>query len=251
MGKTIVITGAKGGCGKTALTAALGYALAQQEKSTCVADLCMGRRNLDLVVFDLNDLACEDCTMEQALLSAPIKNLSLVAAPQQMDAEGMGERPLQKVLNRLQKRFDYLLCDVPDAFDPVAQAACKAADAVVIVTVPGDAAARNAEHASSLLHDLTEAPLYLLMNCLDRARVAGGQVTAPDALAAYLDLPLIGMISQHEAVYAAQFTHKLPDAYPEKIRKEIDDTARRLCGEDVPMKPCTARRFPWHSFANN
>ena len=258
MGKIIVITGAKGGCGKTTLAAALGWALAEMGKSACLCDLCLGQRGLDLalglenkVVFDLGDLACEDCTMEQALVGASISNLSMIAAPAVSIGQEAGEKLLQKALPRLQKRFDYLVLDTPGAFDSLTQTACKMADDVVLVTVPGNAAARNTERASALLHDLTQAPLHLLMNCLDKKQIAAGRVPAPEAQAAYLDVPLIGNISLHEALYEASLARRLPGEYPERIRKEVFDTARRLCGEDIPLKPCVVRRFPWHSFANN
>ena len=251
MGKIIVLTGGKNGCGKTTLTAALGNALAGLGKTVCAVDACLGRRGLDLplglqdqVVYDLCDLADGACTMEQALLSAGREGLFLVSAP----AEAAEERPLKplcKAAERLAKRFDFVLIDAPNTQSEVTLALCGAADEAVLITVPGDEAARATEQAAALLRERTQAPVSLVMNRHD-ARLPGISLPAPDALAAWLDLPLLGVVSRSEAVYVASFTHPVP-VYPEKIRRQIEALARRLCGESVPLSIEKARRFPWRS----
>ena len=253
MGEMIALTGCKGGCGVTALTAALGRELARLGKKTCLADLCFGLRGLDMalraqdrVVFDLLDLSQNVCPMEQALI--PIDtNLHLVAAPQTQAPDDWTEKSLSHVLERLKKRFDFVLLDVPIATNPLAKIACCLADETVIVTVPGDMADRNTERVCALLRDNPDARLYLLMNRFSDRLIKGGLTPAPDATAAYLDMPLLGVIPQHEDVYAASFLKNTPQAFAAPVQSALHDAALRLTGEDVPLKQIRARRFPWLS----
>ena len=121
MGKIIALAAGKGGTGKTLLTAALGERLAARAPQVCLLDACAGLRGLDLslglqdqVVFDWLDLSREDCTMEQALLRGAGEGQPyLLAAPQDLLPEDVDIAQLQKLLTRLQKRFDYVLIDTP------------------------------------------------------------------------------------------------------------------------------------------
>lgn len=253
MGKIIAITAGKGGSGKTALTAMLGLSLARQGKNVCLVDLCLGMRGLDMalglqdqVVYDLFDLAQDECAMEQALLkSAQSDNLHLVAAPQQEIADGLGERPLRRALERLQKRFDAVLLDTPDVLFPITQRACALADEMMLITLPGPCGERNAERAAALLHEKSSAPLSLIVNCYDKRLAASGKASAPDALSAYLDAPLIGLIPFSEEMRVAGLCGAV-DAYPDRTMAAADEIAQRLSGKDIPLK-IAVRRFPWRS----
>lgn len=252
MGKIIAITAGKGGSGKTTLTALLGAALAAQEKKVCLVDVCVGMRGLDMalhvqdkVVYDLYDLCEELCSMEQALLRQDQPALHMIAAPQLEVTEEMQGAKLQKCLERLKKRFDYVLLDTPGVSAPFTMALCRQADEIILVTIPGNAAARNAERAAAILREATDAPLWLLYNCYTGS---GKQKSAPDAEAAYLDIPLLGVIPLHESMFfTAVLEDKTPENYPEKMRSAALEAAKRLNGENIPMKNYGARRFPWHS----
>ena len=253
MGNLIAFTGCKGGCGVTAMTAALGRELAALHHKTCLVDLCFGLRGLDMalrvqdkVVFDLLDLSQDVCSMEQALIQIG-DNLHLIAAPQMNASDDWTEKSLRHVLERLKKRFDFVLLDVPAVTDPLARMTCDLADETVIVTEPGDMADRNAERVCALLREKPDARLRLLMNRFSDRLIKGGLTPAPDATAAYLDVPLLGVIPQHEDVYAASFLKNTPQAFAAPVQSALHDAALRLTGEDVPLKQIRARRFPWLS----
>jgi len=255
MGKTIAITGAKGGCGKTLLTGALGAAIAAAGKKVCLVDGCIGLRGLDIllgvqdrVVFDWLDLCEKTCSVEQALIPAERLNVRFIAAPQQ--EIDMGEIPeaFCKLTDRLKKRFDAVLLDIPGDLTPFMRQVCADADEAMLISVPGDAAARNAERMASLLYETRGGkPISLVMNFFEKHLVTRGKTPAPDAVAAYLDLPLIGLIPASEALGDALFDHKLPDEYPERVKKAVEEMAQRLEGKDVPLPSFHERRFPWHS----
>ena len=146
MGKIIALAAGKGGTGKTLLTAALGERLAARGEQACLLDACAGLRGLDLslglqdqVVFDWLDLSREDCAMEQALLRGVGESLPcLIAAPQDLLPEDVDIAQLQKLLTRLQKRFDYVLIDTPSGIGSLTMPQLLAATGEMLqAAVPG------------------------------------------------------------------------------------------------------------------
>lgn len=243
MGKIIALTGAKGGCGNTSLTAALGRALAERGKTVCLVDGCIGLRGLDIalgvqdrVVFDLADLSEELCTMEQALVELDFPGFYFVSAPQMEPEE---KRLFKGPLSRLVKRFDWILVDAPSAMSSWGTEICALADRIILTSRPGDMAARNAERISSLLRERAEAPIDLAINFYSARQAAAGEAAAPDAVAAYLDLPLLGLIPQ--------YGQNGPDVFPEKALPYVREMAARLAGEDIPLTIPRERRFSWLS----
>lgn len=253
MGKIIAITSGKGGTGKTLLTAALGMTLAETGKKVCLVDGCFGMRGLDIalgaqdkVVFDFCDFCGNICTMEQALVKIRGGELYLLAAPQ-LVPEDIERKQLVKGMERLKKRFDWVLIDTPVIAVPTASELLALADETLLISVPGDEAARNTERAAALIREKCDAPLSLMMNFFSKQLVTAGRVEPPDAIAAYLDVPLLGLVPYDEAIYHAAYEGRLLDEYPENVRDVLGRIALRLEGRQVPMKTYRARRLPWHS----
>lgn len=252
MGKIVAITSGKGGSGKTLLTAALGMALAEAGKKVCLADGCFGMRGLDIslgvqdkIVFDLADLCEQDCAMEQVLVKLRGGELFLAAAPQ-WEPE-LTDKQLSHCLERLKKRFDYVLVDVPGILHPVAKRLLPLADEILLISLPGDEAARNTERTVAMIREGCDLPISLIMNFFSKGLVASGRVPPPDAISTYLDIPLMGIVPFSETIYNAAFEGRMLDEYPEKVRDAIQRIARRLDGQSVPLKTYHARRLPWHS----
>ncbi|MBR1607253.1 MAG: AAA family ATPase [Clostridia bacterium] len=252
MGKIIAITSGKGGSGKTLLTAALGMALAEAGKKVCLADGCFGMRGLDMalgaqdkIVFDLADLCDQDCAMEQVLVKLRGGELYLAAAPQ-WEPE-LTDKQIARALERLKKRFDYVLLDLPVILQPITGRLLPLADEILLITLPGDLAARNTERAAAMIRELGDLSVTMIMNFFSKGLVSSGRVSPPDALSAYLDIPLAGIVPFSELIYNAAFEGRLLDEYPEKVREAIQRIAKRLDGQSVPVKTYHARRLPWHS----
>lgn len=252
MGKIIAITSGKGGSGKTLLTAALGMALAEAGKKVCLADGCFGMRGLDMalgaqdkIVFDLADLCDQDCAMEQVLVKLRGGELYLAAAPQ-WEPE-LTDKQIARALERLKKRFDYVLLDLPVILQPITGRLLPLADEILLITLPGDQAARNTERAAAMIRELGDLSVTMIMNFFSKGLVSWGRVSPPDALSAYLDIPLAGIVPFSELIYNAAFEGRLLDEYPEKVREAIQRIAKRLDGQSVPVKTYHARRLPWHS----
>ena len=144
MAKVLVVTSGKGGVGKTTSTAALGAALAQTGKKVAVVDFDVGLRNLDLimgaerrVVFDLINVVKGDAKLEQALIrDKRLESLYLLPASQTRDKDNLTEEGVERVINGLREKFDWVICDSPAGIERGATLAMRFADAAVIVTNP-------------------------------------------------------------------------------------------------------------------
>src|ERR1700744_4458217 len=121
MAKVVVVTSGKGGVGKTTSTAALGAARAQSGANVVVVDFDVGLRNLGLimgaerrVVFDLINVVQGDAKLTQALIrDKRIDNLSLLPASQTRDKDALTAEGVERVIDQLRERFDWVICDSP------------------------------------------------------------------------------------------------------------------------------------------
>src|SRR5215203_7353104 len=117
MAKVLVVTSGKGGVGKTTSTAALGAALAQGGEKVVVVDFDVGLRNLDLVmgaerrvVFDFINVVQGDAKLSQALIrDKRIETLSLLPASQTRDKDNLTEEGVERVINGLREKFDWII----------------------------------------------------------------------------------------------------------------------------------------------
>ncbi len=255
MGKIIVIASGKGGVGKTTLTAALGQALARMGRQVCMVDACAGLRGLDLVlnvqdqvVFDWGDLDEEDCAMKQVLVPCGAgQTLYMAAAPLARDGMQQLSQTFSKSLARFEKRFDIVLVDSDSVFSFLSDAALSKAESCLLICGMGDMAQRNTEAVSAYLHDRYRMEMRLIMNAVDGRQVASGAAARPEAVAAYLDIPLLGCVQASDAIRDAQLRHETAEAYPSKIKKEIEAIALRLDGRQAEARPSRERRKSWFS----
>ena len=121
MGKIIVVTSGKGGVGKTTSSASLATGLARRGMQVAVLDFDVGLRNLDLVmgcerrvVYDFVNVIQGDATLHQALIrDKRAENLYILPASQTKDKEALRMDGVEKVLDELSGRFDFIICDSP------------------------------------------------------------------------------------------------------------------------------------------
>src|ERR1700756_3528293 len=140
MSKVMVVTSGKGGVGKTTSSASLGAALAQAGKTVVVVDFDVGLRNLDLVmgaerrvVYDLINVVQGDAKLPQALIrDKRIDTLSLLPASQTRDKDALTNEGVQKVIEALRDKFDWVLCDSPAGIERGALLAMRNADLAVV-----------------------------------------------------------------------------------------------------------------------
>ena len=162
MGEVIVITSGKGGVGKSTLTAGLGVALAGLQRRVALVDMDMGLRSLDImlglehkVVYDLADVADGMCRVKQALIRHPqVEGLWLLSAAQMRGSEALTAHQVERVMNQMRDRFDYVLIDCPAGVGRGFRNAASCASRAILLTTPDVVAMRDAERVVGLLERL-------------------------------------------------------------------------------------------------
>jgi septum site-determining protein MinD len=251
MAKVLVVTSGKGGVGKTTSTAALGAALAQQGKNVVVVDFDVGLRNLDLimgaerrVVFDLINVVQGDAKLAQALIrDKRIETLSLLPASQTRDKDALTNEGVERVIDELREKFDWVICDSPAGIEKGATLAMYQADAAVVVTNPEVSSVRDSDRIIGLLDSKTRVAerggkmeKHLLLTRFDAGRAARGEMLKTEDVLEILSIPLLGIIPESEDVLRASNLGSPVTA------RAYFDAARRLAGETVEMTIPSDRR---------
>lgn len=259
MAKVLVVTSGKGGVGKTTSTAALGAALAQAGQTVVVVDFDVGLRNLDLVmgaerrvVFDLINVVQGDAKLSQALIrDKRVETLSILPASQTRDKDALTVDGVERVINELREKFDWVVCDSPAGIEKGAQLAMHFADEAVVVTNPEVSSVRDSDRIIGMLDSTTakakageKINKHLLLTRYDPARAARGEMLRTEDVLEILSIPLIGIIPESEEVLRASnlgspVTLSNPDSAPARA---YFDAVRRLKGETVEMSVPSDRK---------
>jgi septum site-determining protein MinD len=252
MSKVLVVTSGKGGVGKTTSSAALGAALAQAGKNVVVVDFDVGLRNLDLimgaerrVVFDLVNVVQGDAKLAQALIrDKRVETLSLLPASQTRDKDALTPEGVERVINELREKFDWIVCDSPAGIERGATLAMRHADMAVVVTNPEVSSVRDSDRIIGLLDSKTARAeagetieKHLLLTRYDATRAARGEMLKVEDVLEILAIPLLGIIPDSEDVLKASnvgcpVTLHNPLSGPARAYAEA---ARRLLGETVAV----------------
>jgi len=250
MAKVLVVTSGKGGVGKTTSTAALGAALAQSGKKVAVVDFDVGLRNLDLimgaerrVVFDLINVVKGDAKLEQALIrDKRIETLHLLPASQTRDKDNLTEEGVERVINGLREKFDWIICDSPAGIERGATLAMRHADVAVVVTNPEVSSIRDSDRIIGLLDSKTEkaekgeqVEKHLLLTRYDNARAQRGEILKVEDVLEILSIPLLAIIPESTEVLrssnlGAPVTLGSPNSAPARAYR---DAVRKLQGETI------------------
>jgi len=259
MAKVMVVTSGKGGVGKTTSTAALGGALARTGKNVVVVDFDVGLRNLDLVmgaerrvVYDLINVVQGDAKLPQALIrDKRVETLHLLPASQTRDKDALTEEGVERVMDEMREKFDWIICDSPAGIERGATLAMRHADLAVVVTNPEVSSVRDSDRIIGLLDSKTKRAesgdkmeKYLLLTRYDPARAERGEMLKMDDVLEILSIPLLGIIPESEEVLRASnlgapVTLASPLSAPARA---YADAAKRLTGETVTLTIPTDRR---------
>ncbi len=252
MAKVLVVTSGKGGVGKTTSAAALGAALAQTGLQVAVVDFDVGLRNLDLVmgaerrvVFDLINVIQGDAKLAQALIrDKRVETLSLLPASQTRDKDALTPEGVERVINELREKFDWIVCDSPAGIERGATLAMRHADMAVVVTNPEVSSVRDSDRIIGLLDSKTARAeagetmeKHLLLTRYDPGRAARGEMLKVEDVLEILAIPLLGIIPDSEDVLKASnvgcpVTLHNPLSGPARAYAEA---ARRLLGETIEV----------------
>jgi septum site-determining protein MinD len=259
MAKVFVVTSGKGGVGKTTSTAALGAALAKTGANVAIVDFDVGLRNLDLVmgaerrvVFDLINVIHGEAKLAQAMIrDKRIETLYLLPASQTRDKDALTEDGVDRVIEEMKERFDYILCDSPAGIERGATLAMRHADLAVVVTNPEVSSVRDSDRIIGLLDSKTiraaneqRVEKYLLLTRYDPIRADRGEMLKVDDVLEILSIPLLAVVPESQDVLKASnlgmpVTLGSPNS---AAGRAYENAARRLRGEDVTIEIPTDRR---------
>lgn len=159
MGMIVAFVSGKGGVGKTTITAVTGVALARKGYKVLVADGDFGLRDLDLafgkenqVLFTAYDAWKKTQRVRNVVISIS-DNLDLLPASQDYRWEDLGRKGYGKLLERLSRRYDYVLVDAPAGIGRGFDAILRVVDRLVVVTEPYWGSMRDAQHVMAICRE--------------------------------------------------------------------------------------------------
>ncbi|OUD15544.1 septum site-determining protein MinD [Thioflexithrix psekupsensis] len=259
MSKIIVVTSGKGGVGKTTTSAAFATGLALRGHPTVVIDFDVGLRNLDLimgcerrVVYDFVNVINNEGNLNQALIKDKrVEQLYVLPASQTRDKEALTLSGVERVLNELKQRFEFIICDSPAGIEHGALMAMYFADEALIVTNPEVSSVRDSDRIIGLLSSKTRRAIegatpireHLLLTRYVQRRVQSGEMLSAQDVQEILAIPLIGIIPESSVVLQASNA-----GVPVTLESDSDagqaylDVVARFLGEDRPMRLFSEKR---------
>ena len=245
----IAVFSGKGGEGKTTTTANIGLGLALNNKKVVLVDFDIGQRNLDMilglenrVIFDMVQVMDGECKLAQATIRSKVNpNLHFLAASQSKDKSVLSSRKIKKLLDDLEKEFEYILLDAPAGIESGYEHTIEFCDRAVIVVNPEVSSIRDADKAIGILDSKSdkvkkggEIIKYLLINRISPEMVQAGEMLSSDDILDLLNIPLVGKIPEDKRVI---------DASNKGVPIILDETsgagqaymrvAKRFTGEEV------------------
>ncbi|KMT66508.1 septum site-determining protein MinD [Catenovulum maritimum] len=253
MAQIIVVTSGKGGVGKTTSSAAIGTGLALKGFKTVIIDFDIGLRNLDLimgverrVVYDFVNLINGDSNITQTLIKDKrVEGLYILPASQTRDKDALTREGVEKVLNDLSEKFDYIICDSPAGIEQGALMALYFADEAIVVTNPEVSSVRDSDRILGILasksrrseQGLEPVKEHLLLTRYNPSRVEKGEMLSVEDVSEILAVKLIGVIPESQAVLKASNIGE-----PVILDEQSDagqaylDTIERLLGNKVDYR---------------
>jgi len=250
--KVVVVTSGKGGVGKTTTSAAIGAGLALRGYKTAVLDFDIGLRNLDLVmgcerrvVYDFVNVIQGDAKLHQALIRVKnAENLYVLPASQTRDKDALTTEGVEKVIDELKETFDFIVCDSPAGIERGAHHAMYFADEAIVVTNPEVSSVRDSDRMLGLLASKSrraeqgeKVKEHLLLTRYSPKRVSQGEMLSVDDVSELLDISLLGVIPESQAVLYAS-NRGVPVVMDEKsdAAQAYMDAVQRFLGDDIPHR---------------
>ncbi|MBE5757540.1 MAG: septum site-determining protein MinD [Clostridiales bacterium] len=214
MARKIVVTGGKGGVGKTTVVGGLGTALSRLGYKTLLVDMDFGLNNLDVllgvenkIVYDLIDVIESKCRPIQAVIEDIFEdNLFVLPSSHCFCSVKFGANELSGILKELESCFDFILIDCPAGIDGGFKRAVGCADEYVLVTTPHLSAIRDADKVITELNKQTNKTPFLVINRARGDLMLSGEMFKVESITKHLSAELIGVIPDDDFVSVQLFS---------------------------------------------
>lgn len=178
MGEVIVVTGGKGGIGKTTVAVNLGRNLAAKNKRVLLVDADFGLRKLDLLLnldkcikYDIDDVINNRCDTNDAILSCDsIPNLFLLPGSMNVGATSVSIEDFDIMIKMYKREYDYVIVDCPAGVDSGFRLAIVGADRALVVIGQDVSAVRDANRVIGLLR-LNNIKYEMVINYVNTEQV--------------------------------------------------------------------------------
>jgi len=246
MGTIIVIASGKGGTGKTTTAAAVSSCLAVLKYKTLCIDFDTELRNLDLAlcmtdftVMDVLDVLSGRINLMSACSESPnIPNLYFLSAPAVCLPEDIGTPEIKAFFEEIRRNFDYCIIDAPAGVGKGFHLAHGDGDAdMSIVIATGDLPSmRDANRVANAIREMGIYDIRLVVNRVRKSNYKRIKTTIDDVIDT-IGAQLLGVIPEDKYIFFA-LHESIPLVLYKKRNAAYDflDIARRLTGEDIPLK---------------
>ena len=242
MARIIVVTSGKGGVGKTSIVANVGSVLAAQDYKVCLIDADLGLKNLDVVlgiesrvIYDLQDVIENRCELEQAIIKDKRNNnLFVLPACKNLDVSKIDYLYLQRIINKLEQNYDFVIIDCPAGIERGFFNAIKNAKEAIVVATLNISSIRDADKVIGILASEGILDTKLIINKMNPSLIEDEiSLDLSDALDV-LSIPLLGVVYDDLTV-VANSNHGNSVIYDKKslASKCYYNIAMRLQGKTV------------------
>jgi len=249
MGKVITVTSGKGGVGKSTSLANISCALAEEGKKVLAIDFDIGLRNLDMIlglenriIYDVIDVMEGRANLSQATISfKKNRNLSFLAASQNVDKEVLSLRKVKKLINELKDIYDYILIDSPAGIESGFEHAMVLADIALVVVNPEISSIRDADKIIGVIDSKSEkaknneeVQKFLLINRYRQDMAMRDESLNIQDIVDILSIDLIGIAPEEDKLIS--YTNSgLPVFYDKKtnLSHAYERIAKRLINSET------------------
>jgi len=251
--KIIMITSAKGGVGKTTVTANLASAFAASGKKVLAVDLDFDSRCLDIVmglensvIYDLGDVVNYTVPLEKALIKHhDSDSLFFCAAPgseEKISASDIGAEALKDCLYEYAENnsIEYILLDTPGTLGSSFELAAGCADTALIIATQQPTSIRAAENTFRRLEKFNLRERRLIINSFSIDEIIDGISPGAAEIIDRTYIRLIGIIPEDTLLSEMQQTGMLFNTRSDKYSKTntalaFSNIAKRISGENIPI----------------